>query len=184
MSFENFKYWGATLAAGAALVIAGEAAELALVILTELALVILINMATIFVMMWLIPPLNVAIAAYPVVTTFIPLIILLPIQIYGALSPKNSALTAAILIIAPLVINPIIFTASVHFGLPAFIPHWFALSATHITFASITLWGHIEIDTISAQKNPTPSSPFQGKGENRRGHLDHTPPSTFNPSLA
>ena len=82
-----------------------------------------------------------------------------------------------------MVINAIVFTAIVHFGAPAFIPHWFALSATHITFASITLWGHIEIDTISAQENHTPSYPFQEKGEKRQGHLDHTLTSTSTQAL-
>lgn len=145
MSFENFKYWGETLVSVIAC-IAAAALVLALVlavVAAGIAIINLINMGLLFAMMWLIPPFNVAIAAYPVVTTFIPQITLLPIQIYEALSFKNSALTAAILIIVPLVINAIVFTAIVHFGAPAFIPHWFALSATHITFACTPLTAQI-----------------------------------------
>ena len=157
----------------------------------------LIGIGILFAMMWLIPSLSVAMAAYPVTAVIAPFIAALAllniptilILHYTSTHPETQWVSfwigiATIQSAGLIAINAIIFTAAVHFGLPAFIPHWFALSATHIAFASITLvGGPIPMNTISAQENHTPSYPFQEKGEKRQGHLDHTLTSTSTQAL-
>ena len=142
----------------------------------------LISIGILFAMMWLIPSLSVAIAAYPVVTAIIPLITLAPISILPALFTENPALTATISIIVPIVINAIIFTAAVYFGAPAFIPHWFTLSATHITFASSPLLAKLAflLPYFGTKKEETMSQSRKQENPERPNSFIHAHAKRYN----